>query len=113
MFRPKKTTPFPGLLPPLSRLCRDCLFSIGIKLSTLLFLFRRVLLRVLTPYPGTAVFSLAFFWSSEKVNTTTMAMIQNLQAAMHYPVANTELIQVTHMPNSRLDFVHAVGQAWR
>eukprot|EP00752_Nemacystus_decipiens_P002720 g2539.t1 len=28
-----------------------------------------------------------------KVNTTTMAMIQNLQAAMHYPVANTELIQ--------------------
>ncbi|CAM9397167.1 unnamed protein product, partial [Hapterophycus canaliculatus] len=28
-----------------------------------------------------------------KVNTTTMAVIQNLQAAMHYPVANTELIQ--------------------
>eukprot|EP00903_Cladosiphon_okamuranus_P012440 g11653.t1 len=28
-----------------------------------------------------------------KVNTTTWAMIQNLQAAMHYPVANTELIQ--------------------
>lgn len=30
-----------------------------------------------------------------KVNTATMAVVQHLQEAMHYPVSNTELIQAS------------------
>lgn len=35
-----------------------------------------------------------------QVNTATMTMIQHLRSAMHYPVANTELIQVVGIPHA-------------